>query len=114
MQPEAIGPSAATVQTVWIVSLAVFVVVLLVVAVLLTLILRTAREIRAGVTVIWNVGQRIANNTIQLAMLSKTNDAASQILRSAVGVVGATAAIQSHAAECPGCPSCVVGSRWQR
>ena len=114
MQPELIGPSAATVQTVWILSLVVFVVVLLVVAVLLTLILRTARDIRAGVAIIWNVGQRIANNTIQLAMLSKTNDAASQILRSAVGVVGATAAIQSHAAECPGCPSCVVGARWQR
>lgn len=114
MQSDVIGPSAATVQTIWMVSLGVFVVVLLVVATLLTLILRTAREIRAGVAIIWNVGQRIANNTIQLAMLSKTNDAASAILRAAVGVVGATAAIQSHAEDCPGCPSCVVGARWQR
>lgn len=107
-------PSAETIHTIWTLSLVVFVVVLVVVAVLLTLILRAARDIRGGVAIIWNVGQRIANNTIQLAMLSKTNDAASLILRSAVGVVGATAAIQSHAEDCPGCPSCVVGARWQQ
>lgn len=105
-------PSADTIRTIWTLSLAVFVVVLIVVAVLLTLILRTAREIRAGVSAIWNVGQRIANNTIHLALLQKTNAAAEQILTSAVGIVGATAAVQSHAAECPGCPACVLGPRW--
>ena len=107
-------PSPDTVRTIWTLSLVVFVVVLLVVATLLTLILRAAQDIRTGVSIIWNVGQRIANNTIQLAMLSKTNDAARQILGSGVGVIGATAAIKGHAEGCPGCPTCVLGPRWQR
>ena len=107
-------PSAETIRSIWTLSLVVFVVVLVVVAILLTLILRAALDIKHGVAIIWNVGQRIANNTIQLAMLSKTNDAARDILTSAVGVIGATGAIQAHAAECPGCPACVLGARWQR
>ena len=107
-------PSADAVQTLWTISLVVFVVVLLVVATLLTLILRTAHDIRGGVAVIWNVGQRIANNTIQLSQLATTNAAATKILASAVGVLGATAAIKEHAEGCPGCPACVVGPRWQR
>ena len=107
-------PSPDTIRTVWIVSLVVFVVVLLVVAVLLTLILRTAHDIKRGVALIWNVGQRVANNTIQLSLLEKTNAAASQILTSAVGIIGATAAIKGHAGECPGCPACVLGPRWNR
>lgn len=108
------SPSADTIRTIWTLSLVVFVVVLIVVAALLTLILRAARDIRAGVSIIWNVGQRIANNTIQLSMLAKTNAAATAILQSAVGVIGATAAIQEHAGDCPGCPACVLGPRWQR
>lgn len=114
MQTSLAVPSAEAVQTIWTISLATLVVVLLVVATMLTLILRAAKDIRAGVSVIWNVGQRIANNTIQLAMLNKTNTAASQILQSAVGIIGATGAIQAHAAECPGCPTCVVGPGWRR
>ena len=107
-------PSAEAVRDVWTLSLVVFVVVLVVVAVLLTLILRAAHDIKRGVAIIWNVGQRIANNTIQLSMLARTNDAAAQILQSAAGVAGATAAIRDHASECPGCPACVLGPRWQR
>lgn len=107
-------PSAETLRTVWALSLVIFVVVLVVVAMLLTLILRAAREIRQGVSAIWNVGQRIANNTIHLGLLEKTNAAAEAILRSAAGVIGATAAIQAHAADCPGCPACVLGPRWKR
>ena len=107
-------PSAEAVRDVWTLSLVVFVVVLVVVAVLLTLILRAAHDIKRGVAIIWNVGQRIANNTIQLSQLATTNAAAKQILDSAVGVLGATAAIKAHAEVCPGCPTCVVGPRWQR
>jgi hypothetical protein len=88
--------------------------VLIVVAVLLTLVLRVAREIHTGVSAIWNVGQRVANNTIHLALLEKTNAAAEQILDAAVGVIGATGAIQTHAQGCPGCPACVLGPRWSR
>ncbi len=114
MQTPITMPSAQAIQNVWTVSLVVFVVVLVVVAALLTLILRTAHQIRGGVSIIWNVGQRIANNTIQLSMLAKTNAASKQILTSAVGILGATAAIKEHAESCPGCPACVLGPRWQR
>ncbi|HVT40975.1 MAG TPA: hypothetical protein VHE78_18205 [Gemmatimonadaceae bacterium] len=107
-------PSADAIQSIWTLSLAVFVVVLVVVAALLTLILRAAHDIRHGVAIIWNVGQRVANNTIQLSLLVKTNTGAEQILKSAVGVIHATAAIGAHAADCPGCPACVLGPRWQR
>jgi hypothetical protein len=106
-------PSAGTIQTIWTLSLVILVVVIVVVAVLLTLILRTAQDINGGVSGIWNVGQRIANNTIHLALLEKTNAGAQRILDSAVGVIGATAAIEAHAADCPGCPTCVLGPRWK-
>ena len=106
-------PSLDTIRTVWTLTLVVFVVVLLVVAALLTLILRTTYDIKAGVSLIWNVGQRIANNTIQLALLEKTNAGASAILTSAVAIIGATGAIKAHAGECPGCPACVLGSGWK-
>ena len=104
--------SAATIQQVWTVTLMIYGVVLVVVATLLTLILVAARRIRAGVGQIWVVGQKIANNTIHIALLVKTNHVAGQILGSAVGVVGATGAIQAHATTCPGCPACVLGPRW--
>lgn len=107
-------PSAETIRTIWTLSLVVFVVVLIVVAALLTLILRAAHDIRHGVAIIWKVGQRVANNTIQLSLLSKTNDGARAILQAAVGIIGATAAIKAHADDCPGCPACVLGPRWQR
>ena len=97
------------IQQVWLVSLGVFVVVLLVVAVLLTLILSTAKQIHGGVSAIWNVGQRIANNTVQLALLDRTNHLAGKMLESAVKIAAATDAIATHAAGCPGCPACVVG-----
>lgn len=102
------------VQQVWLLSLAVFVVVLLVVAVLLTLILSTSKHIHVGVSAIWNVGQRIANNTIHLALLDRTNHLGGQILQSAGGVASATAALAAHAATCPGCPACVIGSGGRR
>jgi len=98
------------VRKVWLVSLAVFAVVLIVVAALLTLILRTARQIRGGVSEIWNVGQKVANNTIHISLLDSTNHLVSQILQNAVGVVGATGAIGAHAEQCPHCPSCVTAA----
>ncbi|MBA2626581.1 MAG: hypothetical protein H0U85_01060 [Gemmatimonadales bacterium] len=105
-------PSAAAVERVWITTLVVYAVVLVVVAILLTLIVRAARQIRAGVSAIWTVGQKIANNTIHIALLDTTNHVAGDILASAVGVGGATAAIKAHAESCPGCPACVIGPRW--
>ena len=106
--------TAETVERVWITSLVIFGVVLVVVAILLTLIVAEARRIKAGVSEIWNVGQGIANNTIHIALLEKTNHVAGQILESARGVVGTTAAIKTHAESCPGCPACVIGPSWMR
>lgn len=106
--------STETVQQMWIVTLVIYAVVVLVVAVLLTLIVREARRITSGVSAIWTVGQKIANNTIHIALLDTTNHVAAQILDSAKGVVGATAAIQGHAEECPECPACILGPRWSR
>lgn len=107
-------PTVETIQTIWMITLGVFFVVLIVVAILLTLILRTARDITGGVAAIWNVGQRIANNTIHIALLHKTNLAAGKILASAVGIVHATAAVKDHAKDCPMCPTCVIGPEWMR
>jgi len=103
--------SADAVVQAWEASLSVFLVVLLAVAALLALILREARKIKDGVAQIWNVGQKIANNTIHIALLDTTNHIAGRILASAVGVVAATAALQAHAADCPGCPACVLERR---
>ena len=100
--------TADAVQQVWMVSLAVFVVVLLVVALLLTMILRITQQIHAGVSAIWTAGQKVANNTVQLAQLDRTNFLGGKILQSAAAVAGATDAIATHAATCPGCPDCVL------
>lgn len=87
---------------VWWVSLGIGVVVILVVAVLLTLIVRTARQIDGAVSDIWTVGQRIANNTIHIPLLNHTNRVVGDILERAGGIDGATAAIEEHALDCPG------------
>ena len=101
--------TADAAQQVWMLSLGIFVVVLLVVAALLTLILSTAKQIHGGVSAIWTVGQKVANNTIHLALLQRTNHLAGLILQSAGGVAAATEVIATHANGCPGCPACVVG-----
>ena len=108
------SPTPETIQQVWTITLAIYAVVLVVVATLLTLIVLTAKRIRAGVGAIWVGGQRIANNTIHIALLQQTNAAVDRILASAVGVIGATGAIKTHAEGCPGCPKCVIGAGWQR
>ena len=106
--------SADTIQRMWITTLVVYAVVLVVVAVLLALVLRAAREVRAGVSTIWTVGQQVANNTIHIALLDTTNHIAGEILGSAKGVVAATAAMGAHAAHCLGCPGCVLDAETSR
>lgn len=98
-----------TLERIWIVTLLIYVVVLAVVAVLLTLILRAARDIRDAVAAVWTVGQRIANNTIHIALLGTTNHVAAGILDAAQGVARATAALKAHAEACRRCPACVLG-----
>lgn len=102
-------PSEAAVQQVWMWSLVIYFVVVGVVALLLTLILRTARQIHGGVAAIWHTGQKIANNTIHIPLLLRTNALTHQILESAGRTAVAVDGIASHAATCPGCPHCVIG-----
>ena len=59
-------PSESAVAQVWIWSLVIYFVVVRVVAVLLTVILNTVKQIRGGAAAIWTSGQKVANNTIQI------------------------------------------------
>jgi hypothetical protein len=104
-------PSESAIQQVWTISLITYAIVAAVVAFLLTLILVTARRIRGGAAVIWTVGQKVANNTIQIALLFETNHIVRRILDEAVTTAGAVSAIADHASTCPRCPDCVVGGR---
>ena len=94
--------SEGAAYTVWWISLGIGVVVILVVAILLTLIVRTARQINGAAGDIWVVGQRIANNTVHIPLLNRTNRLVDGILERASGIDGAAAHIQEHAEDCPG------------
>ena len=98
--------SGSAVYTIWTVSLVLGVVVIAVVVLLLELILRTARRIEAGVGAIWIAGQGVANNTIHIPLLHRTNLIAERILAAAGGVLAATERIRRHAEACPRCPTC--------
>ncbi len=91
--------SEGAAYTVWWISLGIGLVVILVVAVLLTLIVRTARQIEGAAADIWTVGQRIANNTVHIPLLHRTNQIVEGILKRALGIDGAAAAIERHAEE---------------
>jgi hypothetical protein len=106
--------SPEAIQRIWITTLVIYAVVLIVVAALLTFILRAARDVRNGVSTIWTIGQQVANNTIHIALLDTTNHVVAEILDSAKGVAAATAAMGAHAGHCPGCPACVLGSEPMR
>ena len=106
--------SLETIQWMWVTTLVIYAVVVVVVAVLLTLVLRAAREVREGASTIWTIGQQVANNTIHIALLDTTNHVAADILTSAQGIAAATAAMGTHAAQCSGCPDCVLGGEATR
>ncbi len=101
------SPESAA-QFVWIASLVVGLIVSLVVAVLLWLIHREAGVINQRVAKIWEVGQRVACNTIQIPILYRINETAGKILARAKGINDGAAAIEAHAQGCPGCPHCML------
>ncbi len=103
--------TAAAAYTVWGTSLVLFLVVLVVVAILLTMIVKTVTLIEQVAGGIWIVGQGIANNTVHIPVLATTNRVAAQILAVAVKILGHATRIQAHAAGCPGCPACVLSRR---
>ena len=78
----------------WWLALAVAAVVVLVVAVLLEQIVRTAHRIHQGVSNIWTGGTHIAQNTVTLALLQQTNHLARALLRSAGRIAAASGRIR--------------------
>lgn len=86
--------SPATVERYWTISLVGGVVVLAAVAKLLHMLTTTAEEIQAGVHQIWLTGKRIANNTVHIPLLVRTNQVAGEILAAADGIAAATGRIE--------------------
>ncbi len=84
-------------QQLWTITLILAVVVVLVVAVLLEMIVRTARDIHELVHEIWTGGKRIAQNTVTLALLRDTNTFAGMILGSASEIAKSAARIRQIA-----------------
>lgn len=97
--------------TLWWISLAIGLVIVIVAAVLLTLILRTAEQIDAGAKQIWTTGKLVARNTVHVADLIQTNQVAADILETAGGILMAAQRIHKHAQGCPGCPACLLGGK---
>ena len=78
----------------WWLALGLAVAVVLVVAALLELIVRTAHRIHQAVSDIWTGGTHIAQNTVTLALLQRTNYLAGELLRSAGRIVAASSRIR--------------------
>jgi len=100
--PEATG------ELIWWTSLILGAVVAAVVTLLLWLIHKTAADIDAAASDIWDVGQRVANNTIQIPILYRINNGADMILKTALAINGGAIGIETHANGCPGCPGCML------
>ncbi|MBA3417074.1 MAG: hypothetical protein H0U10_17780 [Chloroflexia bacterium] len=94
---QAVPVSAGTIAAYWWVSLGIGLVVTVVVAILLAILTRTAERIEAGAAEIWRVGKLIANNTVHVPLLVRTNQLAGGILAAAGGIAAATARIERAA-----------------
>lgn len=81
----------------WAIALGLTVVVLLVVAVLLELVIRSTKRIHAVVHDIWFGGTRIAANTVTIALLRQTNVLAGELLSSAGRIADASIRIRRAA-----------------
>ena len=64
------------------------------VALLLNTLASTTTKIQAGADEIWRVGKLIANNTVHIPLLVRTNQVAGEILSVADGIAAATGRIQ--------------------
>lgn len=75
-----------TIEELWWLSLGVFGLVTVVVAILLGLILAAARRIGQHAEGIWTVGKEIAGNTVSVWLLERTNDLLEDIRDSAAAL----------------------------
>lgn len=83
-----------TVVRYWRITMGLGMAVIGAVALLLTILARTAEQIEAGVAEIWRVGKLLANNTVHVPLLVRTNQIVGAILPTADGIAAATARIQ--------------------
>lgn len=99
---------SSTAANLWIAGLAIAVIVLLVAGVLLTLVLRTATAIDNGAKEIWTVGKQVANATVELSLLRRTNQLVADVNEAATGILANARRIARHSSSCSGCPRCVL------
>lgn len=85
-----------TPQEWWWLSLGIGAVVIAVVAVLLGLIIATARSIDRHASEIWQAGKEIAGNTASVWTLSEVASATPRIRRAAESLEDSAAAIAEH------------------
>ena len=78
----------------WRMSLGIGLVVIGVVALLLSTLAAIVARIESGAAEIWRVGKLIANNTVHVPLLVRTNQIVGDILPAADGIARATARIQ--------------------
>lgn len=81
--------------TIWTYSLIVGAVVILIVAILLIMIVLTARKIDYHAKEIWHAGKNIAGNTVSIWMLKDTNVVAADILGTAKSIAGVASSIDN-------------------
>ena len=84
-----------TVVQLWWLSLGVGGLVIVVVALLLSLIIRAANNIDRHAKEIWEAGKKIAANTVSIWMLEQTNGVAAEILSTAKSIAEGAGAINA-------------------
>lgn len=99
---------SSTAANLWIAGLVIAVIVLLVAGVLLTFVLRTAAAIDDGAKEIWTVGKQVANATVELSLLRRTNQLVADVNEAATGILSNARRIARHSGSCAGCPRCVM------
>lgn len=77
----------------WRISLGLGLVVIGAVALLLSTLARTVDRIETGAAEIWRVGKLIANNTVHVPLLIRTNQVVAEVLPAADDIAAATGRI---------------------
>lgn len=78
----------------WWAALALGAVVIGAVAALLETLLRSVRRIEHGAAEVWRVGKLIANNTVHVPLLVRTNQIVDEIAAASGGIAQAAARIE--------------------
>lgn len=94
--------------TLWWITLGAGLVVVAVVALLLYLIVASARRIETTLEAIWVAGPQIAANTAQLDLLRHVNRMLGEIYVDAREISEHAERLREHAESCPGCPRCAA------